>query len=61
MEHKPIKQPWPRSAKVTVWALSILLLVGFACWTKIAHYNIKQEQVVAELLSANIKLKKRTI
>lgn len=43
---------------MTVWALGILLLVGSACWTKMAHYNIKQEQVVAELLSANIELKK---
>lgn len=25
MKDKPIKQPWPRSAKVTVWVLSILL------------------------------------
>ncbi|WP_295876700.1 hypothetical protein [uncultured Akkermansia sp.] len=58
MKDKSTKQPWPRSARVTVWALGILLLVGSACWTKMAHYNIKQEQVVAELLSANIELKK---
>ncbi|WP_206665579.1 hypothetical protein, partial [Akkermansia sp. BIOML-A21] len=55
---KPMKQPWPRSAKITVWVLSILLLAGFACWREMAHRNIKQEQVAAELLSANIELKK---
>lgn len=58
MKEKPIKQQWPRSAKITVWVLGILLLVGFACWTNMAHHNIKQEQVAAELLSANIELKK---
>lgn len=26
MKDKPIKQPWPRSAKITVWVLGILLL-----------------------------------
>lgn len=56
-----MKQPWPRSAKITVWVLSILLLAGFACWREMAHRNIKQEQVAAELLSANIELKKRMI
>lgn len=26
---KEAKQPWPRSAKVTVWVLGILLLVAY--------------------------------
>ena len=26
MKDKPIKQPWPRSAKITVWVLSLLLV-----------------------------------
>lgn len=58
MKDKSIKQPWPRSAKITVWVLGILLLASFACWSKMAHHNIKQEQVASELLSANIELKK---
>ncbi|PNC18206.1 hypothetical protein CXU22_06135 [Akkermansia muciniphila] len=29
MKDKPIKQQWPRSAKITVWVLGILL-AGFA-------------------------------
>ncbi|MCO8185386.1 hypothetical protein NKE62_00430 [Akkermansia sp. Marseille-P9185] len=32
MKDKPIKQPWPRSARITVWVLLALLLVlGVAC------------------------------
>ena len=42
---------------MTVWALGILLLVGFACWTKMAHHNIKLEQITDELANANVKLK----
>lgn len=26
MKDKPVKQPWPRSAKVTVWVLGVVLL-----------------------------------
>lgn len=26
MKDKPIKQPWPRSAKITVWVLSLILV-----------------------------------
>lgn len=26
MKDKPMKQPWPRSAKITVWVLSLLLV-----------------------------------
>lgn len=25
MKDKPIKQPWPRSAKITVWVLGIII------------------------------------
>ena len=28
MKDKPIKQPWPRSAKITVWVLGILLFLA---------------------------------
>ncbi len=28
MENKPIKQLWPRSAKVTVWVLVVLLALS---------------------------------
>mgnify|MGYP000773623996 FL=1 len=28
MKDKPIKQPWPRSAKVTVWVLVVLLALS---------------------------------
>lgn len=27
MKDKSIKQPWPRSAKITVWVLGILLFI----------------------------------
>ena len=27
---EPVKQPWPRSAKVTVWVLGVLLLLAIA-------------------------------
>lgn len=30
MKDKSIKQPWPRSARVTVWVLGILLFVASA-------------------------------
>lgn len=30
MKEKPIKQPWPRSAKITVWVLGILLFIASA-------------------------------
>ncbi|MCD8247318.1 hypothetical protein [Akkermansia muciniphila] len=49
---------WPRSAKITVWVLGISLIASFAYWREMRHRNIKQEQVTAELLSANIELKK---
>ena len=37
MKDKSIKQPWPRSARVTVWALSVILglllsLIGIILW-----------------------------
>ncbi len=30
MKDKSIKQPWPRSAKITVWVLGILLSAAVA-------------------------------
>lgn len=30
MKDKSIKQPWPRSAKITVWVLSISLFLAIA-------------------------------
>lgn len=30
MKDKSIKQPWPRSAKITVWVLGILLFIASA-------------------------------
>lgn len=30
MKDKPIKQPWPRSARITVWVLSISLFLAIA-------------------------------
>lgn len=30
MNGKSIKQPWPRSARVTVWVLGVLLLLAIA-------------------------------
>ena len=30
MKDKSIKQPWPRSARVTVWVLGILLFIASA-------------------------------
>lgn len=30
MKDKPIKQPWPRSAKITVWVLGILLFCAIS-------------------------------
>lgn len=30
MKDKPIKQPWPRSAKIIVWVLGILLFIASA-------------------------------
>lgn len=49
MKDKPVKQPWPRSAKVTVWVLAatLLVLVGFCmkCKTDVDTYRwMLQEQ-----------------
>ena len=30
MKDKSIKQPWPRSARVTVWVLGIITILSFA-------------------------------
>lgn len=30
MKDKPIKQPWPRSAKITAWVLGIITILSFA-------------------------------
>ena len=40
MKDKSIKQPWPRSARVTVWVLGILL-AGFAVlyWDATTDYD----------------------
>lgn len=27
MKDKPIKQPWPRSAKITVWVLGVVVFL----------------------------------
>lgn len=42
MKDKSIKQPWPRSAKITVWVLSVLLL-GSLVHTYIAQHILGQE------------------
>lgn len=42
MKEKPIKQPWPRSAKITVWVLGILLLSSFV-FTYIVQHVLGQK------------------
>jgi hypothetical protein len=41
-EDKSIKQPWPRSAKITVWVLGVLLL-GSLVLTYIVQHILGQE------------------
>ncbi|MBE5697598.1 MAG: hypothetical protein EGQ21_07055 [Akkermansia sp.] len=42
MKDKSIKQPWPRSAKITVWVLGVLLL-GSLVLTYIVQHILGQE------------------
>lgn len=39
MKDKPIKQQWPRSAKITVWALAVLLAL-FAVYIGALSYKL---------------------
>ena len=48
MKDKSIKQPWPRSAKITVWVLGVLLL-GSLVLTYIVQHILGQE--IIDLIS----------
>ena len=49
MKDKPIKKPWPLSAKITVWALGILL-AGFA----VLYYTEPEMRTEVQPLKFNI-------
>ncbi|WP_302691560.1 hypothetical protein [uncultured Akkermansia sp.] len=49
MKDKPIKQQWPLSAKITVWALGILL-AGFA----VLYYTAPEAPLEVQPLKFNM-------
>lgn len=47
MKDKSIKQPWPRSTKITVWVLSILLFLA-SVYIALDATTVKSEDYITD-------------